>query len=158
MLELVRNVVLIAATATTGLGIGALYTFAHTVMPGLARTDDRTLVRAFVAMDRAIMNPWFLGCFVGAPLLTALAVALHLPAGQRAVLPWTVVALLLQLVVVVITGRVNIPLNQQLAADAGGDPAAARGRFEAAWVRGNLIRTVAGVLAFLCLICALVFA
>jgi uncharacterized membrane protein len=60
---------LIAATMTTGLTAGVFGLYQHTVMQGLGRTDDRTFVGAFQAMDRAIINPWFMASFLGALLI-----------------------------------------------------------------------------------------
>jgi hypothetical protein len=36
---------------------GAFVVFWHTIMPGLARTDDRTFVSAFQSIDKAIITP-----------------------------------------------------------------------------------------------------
>lgn len=161
-MDAVRALSLIAATMSMGLISGVFGLYAHTVMPGLGRTDDRTFVGAFQAIDRAIINPWFLaGGFVGALVFTALAAVLHLPADRRSVLPWIAVALVLYLAVFVITVGVNVPLND--AIKAAGDPdriadlAAVRERFdEARWVRWNNVRTVASTAAFGCLAWALV--
>jgi len=161
-MDAVRALSLIAATMSMGLMAGVFGLYAHTVMPGLGRTDDRTFVGAFQAIDRAIINPWFLaGGFVGALVFTALAAVLHLPADRRSVLPWIAVALVLYLAVFVITVGVNVPLND--AIKAAGDPdriadlAAVRERFdEARWVRWNNVRTVASTAAFGCLAWALV--
>jgi uncharacterized membrane protein len=161
-MDAVRALSLIAATMSMGLMAGVFGLYAHTVMPGLGRTDDRTFVGAFQAIDRAIINPWFLaGGFVGALVFTALAAVLNLPADRRSVLPWIAVALVLYLAVFVITVGVNVPLND--AIKAAGDPdriadlAAVRERFdEARWVRWNNVRTVASTAAFGCLAWALV--
>jgi uncharacterized membrane protein len=161
-MDAVRALSLIAATMSMGLMAGVFGLYAHTVMPGLGRTDDRTFVGAFQAIDRAIINPWFLaGGFVGALVFTALAAVLHLPADRQSVLPWIAVALVLYLAVFVITVGVNVPLND--AIKAAGDPdriadlAAVRERFdEARWVRWNNVRTVASTAAFGCLAWALV--
>jgi uncharacterized membrane protein len=161
MLDLLRGVALIAATMTVGLMAGVFCLYANTIMPGLGRTDDRTFVGAFQSIDRAIINPLFLGTFVGALVLTGLAVALHLGGDGRPVLPWVVAAFVLYLAIFVITLRVNVPLNDGLK--AAGDPdriadlAAVRERFdEARWVRWNLTRAVASTAAFGCLAWALV--
>jgi uncharacterized membrane protein len=53
----------------------------------------------------------------------------------------------------VVTGAVNVPLNNALAS-GDGDPAAVRAGFEARWVRWNTVSAVAGVLALICLCCA----
>jgi uncharacterized membrane protein len=161
-MDAVRAMSLIAATMSMGLMAGVFGLYAHTIMPGLGRTDDRIFVGAFQAIDRAIINPWFLaGGFVGALVFTALAAVLHVPADRRSVLPWIVVALILYLVVFVITIGVNVPLND--AIKTAGDPdriadlAMVRERFdEGRWVRWNNVRTVASTAAFGCLAWALV--
>jgi uncharacterized membrane protein len=161
-MDSVRAISLIAATMSMGLMAGVFGLYAHTIMPGLGRTDDRTFVGAFQAIDRAIINPWFLaGGFVGALVFTALAAVLHLSADRRSVLPWIAVALVLYLAVFVITVGVNVPLND--AIKAAGDPdriadlATVRERFdEARWVRWNNVRTAASTAAFGCLGWALV--
>jgi uncharacterized membrane protein len=152
---------LVLAAAATGLMAGVFQLYAHTVMPGLGRADDRTFVRAFQALDRAIINPLFLAAFLGAPVLTALAAGLSLPGGRRATLPWAVAALVLYLAVMVITFRVNVPRNDELKAagepDGAAELAALRDRFgEAEWSRWNTVRAVACTAAFGCLLWALV--
>jgi uncharacterized membrane protein len=108
---LLTGAVLVAATVTTGLVSGVFGLYAHTIMPGLRRADDRTFVGAFQSSDRAIINPWFMSYFFGALILTGLAAALHLGPGSRRALPWIVAAFVLYLVAVVITMAVNVPLN-----------------------------------------------
>jgi len=158
---LLRGAVLVAATMTMGLAAGAFALYAHTIMPGLRRTDDRTFVAAFQTLDRAIINPWFMASFFGALVLTGLAAALHLGRDQRTVLPWIAAAFALYLAAVVITLAVNVPLNDALKAaghpDRIGDLASVRGRFnETRWAAWNLVRTVTSTAAFGCLTWALV--
>jgi uncharacterized membrane protein len=161
MLKVFQGASLVAATTTMGLMAGVFALYAHTIMPGLGKTDDRTFVSAFQSIDRAIINPWFLPTFVGALLLTGLAAMLHLGGDGRPVVPWIVVAFVLYLAVFAITIRVNVPLND--AIKAAGDPdriadlAAVRERFdEARWVRWNVVRAVASTAAFGSLTWALV--
>ena len=157
-MDTLRVAALLAATMTTGLMAGVYGLYQHTVMPGLGRTDDRTFVGAFQAVDRAILNPWFLTGFVGAVLCTGAAAGLHL---NRRLLPWLLAALALNLLVAVVTVAVHVPLNDALK--AAGDPdritdlAAVRERFDAArWTAWNLVRAVATTAAFGCLCWALV--
>jgi len=156
-----RTVLLIAATMTTGLVAGVFGLYSHTVMPGLGRTDDRTFVGAFQAMDRAIINPWFMAGFLGALLFTAASVLVHLPRDARGPLPWIIVALVLYVIAFAITIAVNVPLNDALKAagdpDTIGDLAAVRSRFdEARWAAWNLVRTITSTVAFATLCWALV--
>ena len=159
-MEILSGVLLFAATITMGLMAGVFGLYAHTIMRGLRRTDDRTFVAAFQSIDTAIINPWFLVSFFGALVLTGLAAGLFLPSGQRAPLPWIVAAFLLYLATAVITFAVNVPLNDAIKAagrPAETDVAAVRRRFaEDRWAAWNLIRAVASTVAFACLARALV--
>jgi uncharacterized membrane protein len=155
----VRLVALLAATVSMGLVAGVFGLYAHTIMPGLGRTGDRTFVGAFQAIDRAIINPWFIGGeFFGALALTIVAAIVHL---GRDPLPWIAAALVLYLVTFVITIAVNVPLNDGIK--AAGDPdriadlAAVRERFnEARWRSWNLVRVLTSTVAFGLLAWALV--
>jgi uncharacterized membrane protein len=156
-----QGVTLIAATMLVGLMAGVFGLYAHTIMPGLGRTDDRTFVGAFQEIDKAIINPLFIPTFVGALALTGLGVALHLAKDARSVLPWIVAAFVLYLAVFVISIGVNVPLNDDIKAaghpDGITDLAAVRHQFnEARWAAWNIARALASTAAFGCLAWALV--
>lgn len=158
--ELTRTTSLILATLTMGLMAGLFFAWAQGIMPGLHRSDDRTFVEAMQQLNAAILNGWFALAFGGAILLTALAAVLHLRADGRPALPWIIAGLVLYLAVLIITGTVNVPLNDQLEA-AGPvakipDLAAVRAHFETTWVRWNIVRAVLSTGAFGCLLWALV--
>ena len=150
-----RTLSLLAATLTMGLVTGAFALYAHAVMPGLKTTDDRTFVAAFQAIDRAIINPWFmLTGFAGALVFTGAATLLQL---GRDPLPWVAGALVAYIVVFVITLAVNVPLNDTLKAAGSADLAGAREAFdEARWAVWNLVRVVLSAGAFVALCWALV--
>ncbi|UYM04185.1 anthrone oxygenase family protein [Solicola gregarius] len=158
-MDAIRTAVLIIATLATGLTAGVFGLYAHTVMRGLATTDDRTFVAAFQAMDRAILNPWFLGFgFMGALISSAVAAGTQI---GRDALPWTLAALALYLVAFVTTFAVNLPLNDALK--AAGDPdtipdlAGVRRAFnEARWRTWNTVRAWTSTLAFAALCWSLV--
>jgi uncharacterized membrane protein len=153
MTDVLREVVLIAATMAMGLMAGVFGIYGNAIMPGLRRTDDRTFVAAFQSIDRAIINPAFMATFFGALAVTALAALLHLTADGRPMLPWIVAAPVLYLFVFVITIGVNVPRNNEIKA-AGNveritDPHVVRERFdEAKWARWNHLRTFASTVAF----------
>jgi uncharacterized membrane protein len=159
MSDAFQDTTLVAATVTTGFMAGVFGLYAHTIMPGLGKTDDRTFVGAFQAIDRAIINPWFIPVFFGTLVLTGLAVVAHLDDGGSR-LGWIVAAFVLYLAVVVITVRINVPKND--AIKAAGEPdridvAAVRAQFdEALWRRWNLIRAVANTAAAISLAVAFV--
>jgi uncharacterized membrane protein len=150
---------LVAAAVTVGLMAGLFAAFSYAVMPGLRRVDDRAFVAIMQRINVAIINPWFLVCFLGGLLFTALAGVLHLGGESRAAVPWIVAGFVLYAWTLAITGRVNVPLNNAL--DAAGPPEqiadlpAVRGQFEARWVRWNTVRAVTSTAAFGCLVWAL---
>jgi uncharacterized membrane protein len=144
---------LVAAVITNGLMAGLFAAYSYAVMPGLARTGDRTFVEAMQQTNAAILNGWFGICFGGAVLFAAAAALLHL---GRPALPWIVAGLALYVAVLVVTFSINVPLNDALAAAGDTDPVAARAAFEGAWVRWNVVRAVASTAAFGCLTWALV--
>jgi uncharacterized membrane protein len=161
MSDVLREVVLIAATMTMGLMTGVFGIYGNAIMPGLRRTDDRTLVAAFQSIDRAIINPAFMATFVGALAFAGLAALLQLAGDQGPLLPWIAAAFVLYLVVFVITIGVNVPRNNEIKAagdiDQVTDPYGVRERFdEASWVRWNHLRTFASTVAFGLLAWALV--
>ena len=147
---------LVAATITNGLMAGLFAAYSYAVMPGLGQTDDRTFVQAMQQTNAAILNGWFGICFGGALLFAAAAAVLHL---GRPGLPWIVAGLVLYAAVLVITFRVNVPLNDRLAAAGApatlADPAAVRAAFEGVWVQWNVVRAVCSTAAFGCLVGAL---
>lgn len=159
-MDLAQRITLIAATITMGLVAGLFYTFAQAIMPGLGRTDDRILVAAFQAIDKAINNPWHAVGFVGAPAFTAVALALHLDAADRSPFLWIAAALVLYGVMLAITVRVHLPLNKriQIVGKSSNlvDLAAVRESFESRWVRWNVVRAALSTTAFGCLTGALV--
>ena len=154
-----RTAPLMLATLSMGSIAGVFALYAHTIMPGLRRTDDATFVTAFQSIDRAIINPWFIGAtFLGALLFTVIAAITN--RGQPAFV-WIVVALVAYGVAVAITAAVHVPLND--AIKAAGDPrhidniASVRQRFnEARWTTWNLARVVTSSIAFTSLAWALV--
>src|SRR6478609_10438340 len=151
--------VLTAATLATGWVAGVLGHYAHTLMPALRRVDDRTFVTAFQAIDRAVLNPWFMVAFFGAPVL-AVAGAVLVWGDGGALRVWLLVVAVLLIAGVVMTVAVNVPLND--AIKAAGDPdriadlAAVRTAFnESRWAAWNLVRTVTTLAAFGILVGAL---
>jgi uncharacterized membrane protein len=158
-MRLAQTVTLLVAVACTGLMAGLFFAFANAVMPGLARSSDRTYVESMQRINESILNPLFLTIFMGGLLVTGAAAAVHV-GSDRQVLPWVIGALLLYGVMFVITMAVNVPLNDEL--DAVGTPtdaagwADARHDFESRWVPWNVLRAVLNVAAFAVLAWALV--
>lgn len=140
-----ERIVLGLATVCTGLLAGVYYTFAVGVLPGLANTDDRVFVDAMVEINKAIVNPVFMLSFLGAPLLS-LVVAWQ---GRGRLDRWLIAAVVLNVLALVLTFAINIPLNDDLESTRN------RSDFEDSWVAWNVIRTVVGTGSLGCFVVAL---
>ncbi|MGW6966371.1 anthrone oxygenase family protein [Streptomyces zaomyceticus] len=139
--------VLGAATVATGLVAGVWFAYVCSVMPALARSDDRVFAEVMRNINEVIQNPLFFGVFFGAPILTAVAAWQYRATRTRV---WTFAGLALSLAVFVVTSAVNVPLNDALA--AAGDVSAARDAFEGPWVAWNIVRAVLSTAGFVCLL------
>jgi uncharacterized membrane protein len=147
--------VLGAAVLTSGLLAGFFYTYACSVMPGLARADDRTLIDAMQQINEVVLNPVFFLTFYGAPVLMIVALVMQRRSGSRDVLWWIVAGLVLYGICLMVTGALNVPLNDDL--DQAGDPSqiadpgAVRDDFYGPWVAWNIVRTLTMTASFACL-------
>lgn len=159
-MDIARLASLIAATVTTGLMAGLFFAFDVAVLPALKHSDDRTLIQVMQRVNVAIVNGWFMLGFLGALLFTGLALALYLASDGGAVVAPLTGALIAYVLVLGVTGKVNIPLNKALeqAGPVGhiADPAAVRQAFETRWVPANRWRTLLCTVALGCLAWALV--
>jgi len=159
------TLLLVATTVATGLLAGFFYSYACSVMPGLARADDRTLVDGMQQINEAILNPIFFLTFMGAPALNlATWLVLRRARGRDVrddeVVRWILIGLGLSLLGFVVTMALNVPLNDDLA--AAGEPgkiadiAAVRDDFLGPWVVWNIIRALAITGSFVALVWSLV--
>lgn len=154
------TVLLLVSTALLGLMAGLFFAFDVSVMPGLAKADDRTYVTAMQNFNAAIDgNPLFGMAFMVALLLPVVSAILEYRKGRRDVAVWVAVGAVLYFVVLMITFSVNIPLNNELA-DAG-DAAKMTDfsiveKFKTTWVTTNILRTLLSTVALAALSRALV--
>ncbi|QXE33129.1 DUF1772 domain-containing protein [Streptomyces sp. GMY02] len=134
------------ATITMGLMAGLFFAYDISVMPGLAKTDDRTYVEAMQNFNALIDGNGLFGmAFIGALLAAAIAAFLEHRRGRRGTALWIGAAAVLYLVALMITFSVNIPLNNDLAAI--GDAAKATDfsvveKFKGTWATTNIVRTL----------------
>lgn len=152
------TIVLIIGVVLTGLMAGVYFAFTTAVVPGVARTDDRTYVTVTQRINETILNGWFLTAFMGSLAVPVVAAFLHLDADDRPRLPWIVAGAVLYGVTVVITFVLNIPLNNQIAAAGDVDDRSApavRQAYHQRWLRYNNARTVLGLAAVITLAVAL---
>ncbi|MFI2258854.1 DUF1772 domain-containing protein [Streptomyces tubercidicus] len=146
-----QTVTLLVATLGAGLMAGLFAAFAYAVMPGLARSGDRSFVQAMQHINRAILNGWFLLPFLLPIPLLILATVLSWNGHGRVALPWILAALVLYLAGFFVTSGVNVPLNNALDksdTEDDGRVRAARAVFEGRWVTWNIVRAVLHTAAF----------
>ncbi|MFG2045465.1 DUF1772 domain-containing protein [Dactylosporangium sp. NPDC048998] len=151
---------LIVSTMSAGLVAGLFYAYVCSVMVTMSRLDDRTFILVMQRNIIDIQNGWFALTFAGTLLFTIVAAALHLGAGNRHVLVPLVVSLVIYIIALFVTFRVNIPLNNGMAQagkpDRIADPAKVRTDFEGVWNRWNVIRMYLHIASFGCLCWALI--
>lgn len=146
---------LLVSLVTMGLMAGVFFAFDVSVMPGLARTDDRVYVEAMQNFNQAIdTSGLFVLAFLGAFAATTAAAVIEYRKGRRSAALWAGIAGGLYLVALLITFTVNIPLNNELA--ALGDPAKAHDfgvvdEFKGVWESTNIMRTLLCTAALGCL-------
>lgn len=151
----VTRTLLAATVLCSGLMAGLFAAFAYSVMPGLRRADDRTLVVAMQRINVAIVNPLFLVLFFGGLVV---AIAAWWTVRGQALGPWTLAAAILYTAALVVTVAVNVPLNNALAAAGSTDVASARAAFEHRWVVANAVRAVLHCAGFATIVIGIVAA
>lgn len=154
------TIILIITATTTALIAGLFFAWSCSVMPGLARVSDSEFIASMQAMNRAILNPVFLSCFLGTAILLPLSTGLHYAQPLPARFWWLLTASVLYLAGVLgVTMLGNVPLNDALEAFRlqGASPqemTALRTRFEMPWNNLNMVRTIASILAEICVVIA----
>ncbi|MEL7155900.1 MAG: anthrone oxygenase family protein [Actinomycetota bacterium] len=145
------TLVALVAVVASGLVGGLFFGWSVSVIPGTARTDDRTYVSTMQHINRAIVNPGFIIPFLGLPVVMALAAYLHWRVGERRRAGLLLGATVVYLVGVLgVTFGANVPRNNALEAFdlAGAEPADLGNRrrtYEQGWNRWHQIRAAASV-------------
>ena len=151
---------LIATTTITGLMAGLFFSWSVSVTPGIGRLGDREYLASFQAMNRAIINPVFMICFLGAAVLLPICTFMNYsqPLSNRF---WYLLGATVFYIggVIIVTFAGNIPLNNALDRFNidGATPdqmAALRAQFENRWNMLNHIRSVANTIALVLAILA----
>lgn len=130
---------------------GLFFSFSVAVTRGLQQLDDKSYLRAMQKINKAILNPVFLLCFLGAPVFLIATTVLRFIADHRLFMWMVVISLVYIGGVFMVTMFCNVPLNnyleQQEIDQLDGEAArAARSRFETPWNRYNHIRTLFSIL------------
>jgi len=149
-----KKMILFLTTIVMGLTAGIFYCWSISVTAGLALLPDKEYITAFQALNRAILNPLFLLCFMGPVFLLPLSAVVSYHKSLGPVFWLLCAASLIYIIGIVgVTMAGNVPMNDVLdkfnaAAASASDLAATRAGFEARWNFLNDIRTVCCVVSF----------
>src|SRR5688572_1469820 len=152
-----RYMLLVITTTITGLMAGLFYAWSVSVTNGIGRLGDKEFLASFQAMNRAIINPLFMVCFLGAAVLLPVTTYMNYGEPRFWYLLGAAVFYLAGITGVTFIG--NIPLNVALdkfniAASTPEQMAAFRAQFENKWNMLNHIRSIAGTIALVLAIIA----
>jgi uncharacterized membrane protein len=139
-----------AATLGTGLIAGVFYAFSTFVMKALARQPAAEGMAAMQAINVAVINPLFLGVFLGTAAACAGAAVVALLWCERPGASLLLAGAALYLVGTFgVTMAANVPLNNALAQLTRDDPDAPRrwAEYVSRWTTWNHVRTAAAVAA-----------
>ncbi|MDX1531264.1 MAG: anthrone oxygenase family protein [Rhodothermales bacterium] len=131
----------VAFVAALGCGVlaGLFFVFSNTVMTALGRRPPNEAAAAMQAINAVILNPAFLGLFVGTAVACLVVAAAALAGGHPFLLGGAVLYLAGGLGV---TAAANVPLNNRLERlGPGPEAAACWGDYARRWTRWNHVRT-----------------
>jgi len=147
----------IVAAVGSGLIAGVFFAFSSFVMLALSKLEFPQGLRAMQSINLAVLNPVFLGTFVGTAVISAATAAVALTRLAEPASRWSVAGALAYLLgAFAVTIVFNVPLNNALERASADDPSAEQvwRRFVVVWTRWNHVRTAAAIVAMLALILA----
>ncbi len=131
---------------------GIFFAFSSFVMKALARVPSAEGISAMQSINVVVLNPSFLGPYVGTAVVSVGAGGLAWAGWGRPFAAFFLGGALFYLVgTFLVTALGNIPLNDELAAVPAADPAAGAvwERYLSRWTMWNHVRTVAAMVAAL---------
>jgi uncharacterized membrane protein len=136
-------VVALVNLALLGAVYGVFFAYSNSVVPGLDRAGREHATTAMRAVNVVIINPRFLATFTG-PVLTSAATGFLLLALDEttAALPHLAAAVVYLLGCHVVTGLINVPMNNALE-----DGTLSWSDYAPRWRRWNTVRTVSSMVA-----------
>ncbi len=144
----------IGTTALLGSALvgGIFFAFSSFVMKALARVPSAEGIGAMQSINVVVLNPSFLGAFIGTAVVSLVAGGLAVGGWGRPSAPFFLGGALFYLVgTFLVTMLGNVPLNNQLAAVSATDPAArvVWQHYLGRWTMWNHVRTAAAMVAAL---------
>lgn len=150
---------LIASITLTGLTAGLCFTWSNAVTPGIGMLDDISFLKAFQAMNRAIINKTFLLVFLGPVIF--LIINTYLFRNNTEVYYYFLAATALYFIGIgLVTVFGNVPLNEildqhQLETMSSDQLKELRNQFESPWNQWHRIRSLSSLSAFVLMLIGL---
>jgi uncharacterized membrane protein len=142
-METLTLVVAFVNLVLLGAVYGVFFSFSNSVVPGLEKTEHAQATAAMRSINVVIINPRFLATFVGPVVTTAATGFLLLGIDQTTpALLYFAAAVVYLLGSLVVTGRLNVPMNNALE-----DGTLAWADYAPRWRRWNTVRTVSSMVA-----------
>lgn len=144
------HILLLVAALGTGLIAGVFFAFSSFVMRALSRTPPDQGIAAMQSINIAVINPVFLGVFLGTAILCAILAIISITRWNESGSAYSLIGAVLYIAgTFLVTMLFNIPLNNALAA---ADPDSANGldiwkNYLNIWTAWNHVRTVAALAA-----------
>ena len=139
-----------AAVLGTAIVGGVFFAFSSFIMKALGRVSAPEGIAAMQSINVAVINPSFLGAFMGTALLSVGVIVLALlNHGHPSAMFFLGGAVLYFAGTFLVTMFGNVPLNDQLASVSPSDPAAAKlwMHYLDRWTMWNTVRTIAAIAA-----------
>jgi len=151
-MNLVTTIAAVVALLGSALIGGVFFAFSSFVMKALARVPSAEGIAAMQSINVVVLNPSFLGAFMGTAVVSLLVAVLALTGWGSPSAPWFLSGALFYMIgTFLVTGLGNVPLNDQLAALSATDSEAVAvwEHYLDRWTTLNTIRTVASAAATL---------
>jgi uncharacterized membrane protein len=156
-----KFIVLITGILFTGLTAGLCFTWSNAVTPGIGRLDNLSFLKAFQAMNRAIINGKFMIVFFGPVILLFLNTYLF---RNNSISFWLFLAaaIIFFIGIGLVTIFGNVPLNEILDTSnletlSKIELQELRNKFEQPWNNWHTIRTLSSFSAFALLIIGMLY-
>ncbi|NRB61405.1 MAG: DUF1772 domain-containing protein [Winogradskyella sp.] len=151
-----KIIVLILSILFTGLTAGLCFTWFNAVTPGIGRLDNLSFLKAFQAMNRAIINSQFMIIFMG-PTILLFVNAVLFRTNNTTFWLFLIAAIIFFIGIGLLTVFGNVPLNEMLDNSnleslSKLELQTLRNKFENPWNRWHTLRTASSITSFSLLI------
>lgn len=148
------NLIMLISLLLLALMAGLFFSWTVSVIPGLAKLEDKSYLEAMQSLNRAILNPAFFVVFLGSIVALPLVTFFEYKSGTNKRFYLLMIASLIYLIGSVgVTFLGNVPINNQLevldiSTMKSEQLKSFRSGFESKWNTLNLIRTISSATAF----------